>query len=105
MDPQPSAPTPKTDAPKPVARLEIPDTPQPKGKLQLPKDLSPGQSIQDSLKATRPSGPRAIGGGGQIPGGGARGGGGTRGTVYGGPEMLTPDEGVDVKILLQRLYD
>src|SRR5713226_4151801 len=59
-DPQPSAPTPKTDAPKPVARLEMPDTPQPKGKLQLPKDLSPGQSIQDSLKGARPSGPRAI---------------------------------------------
>jgi hypothetical protein len=104
MDPQPSAPTPKTDAPRPVARLEIPDTPQPKGKLQLPKDLSPGQSIQDSLKATRPSGPRAIGGGGQIPGGGARGGGGTGGTVYGGIEMLTPDEGVDFNSYLQRVY-
>ncbi len=104
MDPQPSAPTPKTDAPKPVARLEMPDTPQPKAKLQLPKDLSPGQSIQDSLKGARPSGPRAIGGGGQIPGGAARGGGGSGGTAYGGIEMLTPDEGVDFNSYLHRVY-
>jgi hypothetical protein len=92
-----------TPAP-PVAKLEMPDTPQPKGKLQLPKDLSPGQSIQDSLKGSRPSGPRAIGGGGQLPGGAARGGGGSGGTAYGGIEMLTPDEGVDFNSYLHRVY-
>jgi hypothetical protein len=97
-------PTPKTDAPKPQLTLETPDTPQPKAKLTLPKDLSPGQSIQDVLKGSRPSGPRAIGGGGQIPGGGSRGGGGSGGTAYGGIEMLTPDEGVDFNSYLQRVY-
>ena len=101
-DPQPSAPTPKTDAPKPALRLEVPDTPQPQAKLQFPKDRSPSQSIQDILKGSRPSGPRAIGGGGQLPGGGTRGGGG--GTAYGGIEMLTPDEGVDFNDYLHRVY-
>ena len=95
-------PTPKTDAPKPQPTLETPDTPQPKSQLQLPTGHSPGQSIQDILKGTRPSGPRAIGGGGQLPGGGGRGGGG--GTAYGGIEMLTPDEGVDFNSYLQRVY-
>jgi hypothetical protein len=101
-EPQPSAPTPKTDAPKPALRLEVPDTPQPQAKLQFPKDRSPSQSIQDILKGSRPSGPRAIGGGGQLPGGGTRGGGG--GTAYGGIEMLTPDEGVDFNDYLHRVY-
>jgi hypothetical protein len=96
--------SPKMDAPKPPLRLETPDAPQPQAKLQLPKDLSPGQSIQDVLKGSRPSGPRAIGGGGQLPGGGARGGGGSGGTAYGGIEMLTPDEGVDFNSYLQRVY-
>jgi len=101
-EPQPSAPMPKTDAPKPALRLEVPDTPQPQAKLQFPKDRSPSQSIQDILKGSRPSGPRAIGGGGQLPGGGTRGGGG--GTAYGGIEMLTPDEGVDFNDYLHRVY-
>jgi len=102
-DPQPSAPTPKADAPKPALKLEAPDTPQPQAKLQFPKDRSPSQSIQDILKGSRPSGPRAIGGGGQLPGGGTRGGGGG-GTAYGGIEMLTPDEGVDFNDYLHRVY-
>jgi hypothetical protein len=93
----------KLDAPKPALRLEAPDTPQPNAKLQLPSDHSPGQNIQDILKGTRPSGPRPIGGGGQLPGGGGRGGGGS-GTAYGGIEMLTPDEGVDFNSYLQRVY-
>jgi TonB C terminal len=101
-DPQPSAPTPKADAPKPALKLEAPDTPQPQAKLQFPKERSPSQSIQDILKGSRPSGPRAIGGGGQLPGGGTRGGGG--GTAYGGIEMLTPDEGVDFNDYLHRVY-
>jgi hypothetical protein len=95
-------PTPKTDAPKPQPTLETPDSPQPKSQLQLPTGHSPGQSIQDILKGTRPSGPRAIGGGGQLPGGGGRGSGG--GTAYGGIEMLTPNEGVDFNSYLQRVY-
>jgi hypothetical protein len=95
--------SPKIEAPKPALRLEVPDTPQPNAKLQLPTDHSPGQSLQDILKGTRPSGPRPIGGGGQLPGGGGRGSGGS-GTAYGGIEMLTPDEGVDFNSYLQRVY-
>jgi hypothetical protein len=94
---------PRLDAPKPGLRLEAPDTPQPKAKLQLPTDHSPGQSLQDILKGSRPSGPRPIASGGQLPGGSARGGGGG-GTAYGGIEMLTPDEGVDFNSYLQRVY-
>lgn len=93
----------KLDTPKPALRFEAPDTPQPNAKLQLPSDHSPGQNLQDILKGTRPSGPRPIGGGGQLPGGGGRGGGGS-GTAYGGIEMLTPDEGVDFNSYLQRVY-
>jgi hypothetical protein len=92
----------KLEAPKPL-RLEAPDTPQPKAELHLPSERSPGQSLQDVLKGTRPSGPRPIGGGGQLPGGSGRGGGGG-GTAYGGIEMLTPDEGVDFNSYLQRVY-
>jgi hypothetical protein len=96
-------PTPKTDAPRPQLALETPDTPQPKAQLQLPSQRSPGQSLSDILKGSRPSGPRAIGGGGQLPGGGGRGTGGS-GAYYGGIEMLTPDEGVDFNSYLQRVY-
>jgi hypothetical protein len=101
-EPQPAAPVAKMDMPKPALKLEAPDTPQPQAKLQFPKDRSPSQSMQDILKGSRPSGPRAIGGGGQLPGGGSRGGGG--GTAYGGIEMLTPDEGVDFNDYLHRVY-
>jgi len=80
-EPQLSA---KLDAPKPVPTLETPDTPRPKSQLQLPSEHSPGQSLQDLLKGTRPSGPRAIGGGGPVQGSGGHGGGGGRGTAYGG---------------------
>jgi hypothetical protein len=93
----------KLDTPKPALRLEAPDTPQPNAKLQLPSDHSPGQNLQDILKGTRPSGPRAIGGGGQLPGGGGRGGGGS-GTAYGGIEMLTDPQGLDWQSYLQRVY-
>jgi len=99
------APQAQADAPLPKAplKLETPEAPRPQRSLVLPKESSAGQSIQDSLRGTRPSGPRAIGGGGQIPGGGARGGG-SGGTAYGGIEMLTPDEGVDFNSYLQRVY-
>ncbi len=98
--PPTEAPTPKTPP-----KLEMPETPQPRKGLLLPKESSPGQSIQDSLRAAaRSSGPRPIAGGGQIPGGGSGGGGGGHGTAYGGIEMLTPDEGVDFSNYLNRVY-
>ncbi len=98
--PPTEAPTPKTPP-----KLEMPETPQPRKGLLLPKESSPGQSIQDSLRAAaRSSGPRPIAGGGQIPGGGSSGGGGGHGTAYGGIEMLTPDEGVDFSNYLNRVY-
>jgi hypothetical protein len=96
--------SPKLDAPKPALKLEAPDTPQPKAKLQLPTDRSPGQSLQDILKGSRPSGPRAIGGGGPLQGSSGHGGGGGRGTAYGGIEMLTDPEGLDWQSYLQRVY-
>jgi hypothetical protein len=102
-DPQPSAPAPKTDAPKTPLKLEVPDAPLAQHKLLLPRETSPSQSIEDSLHASRPSGPRAIGDGGQVRGG-RPGGGGSGGTAYGGIEMLTPDEGVDFNSYLQRVY-
>jgi len=98
---------PQTDAPTPRSplKLEMPETPQPRKGLMLPKESSPGQSIQDSLRAAaRSSGPRPIAGGGQLPGGGTGGSGGGHGTAYGGIEMLTPDEGVDFSNYLNRVY-
>ncbi len=104
-DLQASAPTPKMDAPRAPLKLEAPDAPQSQHKLLLPKESSPGQSIQDSLRAAQSSGPRPIVGGGQIPGGrAAGGGGGSGGAAYGGLEMLTPDQGVDFNSYLQRVY-
>lgn len=105
-DLQPSAPTPKIDAPKAPLKLEAPDAPQPQHGLVLPKTVSPGESIQDSLRdAGKISGPRPIAGGGAIPGSGPRGGGGgSGGTAYGGLEMLTPTQGVDFNSYLLRVY-
>jgi len=80
----PNAPVPKQNVPQlapqtqpdvPVAKtapkLEAPEAPQPHPNLVLPRQTSPSQSIQDSLRAGRMSGPRPIGGGGQLPGGGS----------------------------------
>jgi TonB family protein len=109
VDPQPSAPTPKTDAPKPLARLEIPDAPQPQRGLVLPKN-STSRSIQDAVResARNPAAggragavigpmPRA---GGSPGGGGAQGSGGTFGNGY---EILTPTEGVDFSDYMARV--
>lgn len=96
------APQPKAEAPKPGLKLETPETPKPNSQLILPKASSPGQSIQDSLKGLqRPSNPAPIFGGSQIP---IQGGGGAGGTVYGGIEMLTPDDGVNFSDYLNRVY-
>jgi hypothetical protein len=107
--PQPNVaqPVPQTDAPtaKAPLKLETPDTPKPLPGLVLPSTKSPGQSIQDSLRAAaKGNSPRAIAGGGAIPGGGTGGGGGGHGTAYGGIEMLTPGEGLDWNNYLQRVY-
>jgi hypothetical protein len=97
---QPDAPTAKAPL-----KLEAPDAPQPRPGLVLPRQTSPSQSIQDSVRAaSRMSGPRPIGGGGQLPGGGARGGGGGAGTAYGGMDLLTDPQGVDFQSYLQRVY-
>ncbi len=100
------APQTQTDAPvaKAPLKLETPEAPQPHPGLVLPRQTSPNQNIQDILKGTRPSGPRAIAGGGQLPGSGGRGGGGSGGTAYGGMEMLTDPQGVDFQSYLQRVY-
>ena len=114
----PNAPVPKpnvvqqlpptqTDAPTPKAplKLETPDMPRPQHGLILPKQASPSESIENSMRASRPSGPRAIVGGGQVSGGGGHGGGGGGGgAAYGGLEMLTPTQGVDFNTYLQRVY-
>jgi hypothetical protein len=102
--PEVQPPAPKPDTPKASPKLESPDTPKPQSGLVLPKNLSPSQSIQDSLRASRSEGPRPIAGGGQIPGSGIPGSSGSGGTAYGGLEMLTPDQGVDFNSYLQRVY-
>ena len=103
--PLPDSSTKKIDAPKPALVLETPDTPVPHPQLTLPKNTTSGQSIEDLLHGggERPSGPKAIVGGGPIHSGGLghRGGGSA---AYGGLEMLTPDEGVDFSGYLQRVY-
>ncbi len=104
QDLQPGAPVAKTEAPKAPLKLEAPDSPRPQHGLILPKSLSPGQSIEDTVRATpRISGPRPIVGGGTVSGS-PRGGGGSAGNAYGGLEMLTPDQGVDFNSYLQRVY-
>jgi outer membrane biosynthesis protein TonB len=102
-EPQPTT-APKMDAPKAPLKLETPDTPQPQHGLVLPKTLSPGQSIQDSVRSIeKSSGPRPIVGGGALPGSTGRGSGGG-GTAYGGIEMLTPTQGLDWSSYLERVY-
>jgi hypothetical protein len=99
--PQPSMPEPKAETPKPAPKLDIPDMPAAQHGLVLPKSTSPGQSIQDSLHASKPSGPRPIVGGGAISSGNGQGRGSQ---AFGGLEMLTPDQGVDFSGYLMRVY-
>lgn len=102
----PATPAPKTDAPRAPVRLETPDQPKPSANgLILPK-LSPGRSIEQSIRdAAKGSVSAPIASGGQLPGGGggAQGGGGV-GAAYGSMEMLTPTEGVDFSSYLARVY-
>lgn len=104
--PQPTAPQGnRGDFPKPQTQLERPDMPVPQQGLILPKDGSPGDVIRQAEKAGRPTAPRAIGGGGQLPPGVGGGGGGRgRGSAGAGLQMLTDTEGVDFNDYLQRVY-
>jgi hypothetical protein len=102
--PQPSQPVAKADAPKPPLKLEAPDQQPTAHALLIPKSSSPGQAIQDSLRAAeKAQAPRAIAGGGQLPSSSVPGGGG-QGTAYGAMELLTPTEGVDFSNYLARVY-
>jgi TonB family protein len=110
--PQPSAvqPTPqppqgaKGDLPKTPQKLETPDMPVPQSGLVLPKQTSPGDTIRDLTRGTRPNSPAPItGGGSPYPGGGRQGGAG-HGTAGAGIEMLTDNQGVDFNDYLRRVY-
>jgi TonB family protein len=111
-DPQPVAPAPKTDAPKPTLKLETPDSPQPQRGLILPKN-SLNRSLQDTIRDAAKS-PNASGGrsglySGPMPhaGGGLNGGAGGQqgagGTFGNGYEILTPTEGVDFSDYMNRV--
>ena len=104
---QPAAPTPKAEAPRAPLKLESPGEPQPNPNgLILPK-LSPGRSIEQSIRdAAKGSISAPIASGGQLPGGGGAGapGVGGSGAAYGSMEMLTPNEGVDFSTYLARVY-
>jgi outer membrane biosynthesis protein TonB len=95
-------PAPKPDAPKPPLKLDTPDMPKPQHGLVLPK----APSLSDAAQDTRPanSSTPTISGGGRIRSRSTPGGGGGGGMAYGGLEMLTPDQGVDFRSYLQRVY-
>ncbi len=95
-------PAPKPDAPKPPLKLDTPDMPKPQHGLVLPK----APSLSDSAQDMRPpnSSTPSISGGGRIRGRSTPGGGGGGGMAYGELEMLTPDQGVDFRSYLQRVY-
>jgi outer membrane biosynthesis protein TonB len=102
-EPTPVAPAPKTEiAANPQPKLEAPDQPTPNHGLILPKNSSPGRTLQDSLRATKPQAP-ALGGGGQLPSSGLPGAG-RQGSAYGAMELMTPTEGVDFRDYLARVY-
>jgi TonB family protein len=97
------APVPKPDAPKAPLKLDTPDMPKPQHGLVLPKAPSITDSVRD-LSRPPSSGSPAISGGGRIRSRSTPGGGGSGGVAYGGLEMLTPDQGVDFRNYLQRVY-
>lgn len=107
---QPSVPPPeppKMEAPRAPLKLETPDQQQkPAKSLVLPK-LSPGKSIEESIRGgAKGLGSAPIASGGSLPGGGGLGspGGGGAGAAYGALEMITPSEGVDFSNYLARVY-
>ena len=94
----------KGDLPKPQVKLENPDMPVPQSGLILPKQTSPGDTIRDLARGTKPNAPAPIGGMGPIGGSGRGGGGGGHGTAGAGIQMLTDTEGVDFNDYLRRVY-
>ena len=108
----PSAPTPQTNStppePKtevaannPVPKLEAPDTPKPQPGLIIPK-FGNSRPIDNAPPRQSPgfSGPRATIQSVPVP---RSSGGGRSGQAYGGMAMLTPDQGVDFSVYLQRV--
>ena len=111
----PSAPIPQLPSSLPTERApalpsienprQVPDSPP--SQFKLPS-VSPGRSIDDSVRAA--SGPGGgtpgiwSGGGMRRGGGGGGGGGGGNGYAGAGLQMLTPTQGVDFSGYLNRLY-
>jgi TonB family protein len=98
----PPSPEPKTEvAANNPLKLEAPDTPKPQPGLVLPKygNTRPTASAPPRQNPGF-SGPRATIQSVPVPRGG---GGGRSGQAYGGMAMLTPDQGVDFSVYLQRL--
>ena len=109
----PSAPTPQTNAAPPAPepktevgtnntpKLEMPDTPKPQQGLVLPKYGNTRPSdITPPRQSPGFSGPRATIQSVPVP---RSSGGGRSGQAYGGMAMLTPDQGVDFSVYLQRV--
>jgi len=109
----PSAPTPQANtappAPEPktevgtnnAPKLEMPDTPKPQQGLVLPKYGNTRPSdITPPRQSPGFSGPRATIQSVPVP---RSAGGGRSGQAYGGMAMLTPDQGVDFSVYLQRV--
>ena len=98
----PPAPEPKTEvASNNPLKLEVPDTPKPQPGLVLPK-YGNTRPTDNAPPRQSPgfSGPRATIQNVPVPRGG---GGGRSGQAYGGMAMLTPDQGVDFSVYLQRV--
>jgi TonB family protein len=89
--------------PKTPLKLETPSMPVPQNGLVLPKQASPGDTIRDLARGTRPNSPAPVGGGGPI-GGSSRGGSGGHGSAGGAIQMLTDTQGVDFNDYLHRVY-
>jgi TonB family protein len=102
-NPVPPAPEPKTEiaANSPAPKLERPDTPKPQSGLVLPKYGNTRPSdIAPPRQSPGFSGPRATIQSVPVP---RSSGGGRSGQAYGGMAMLTPDQGVDFSVYLQRV--
>jgi len=112
----PNAPVPQPNVAQTIPPTEAPapeDSPEARNAgnaaaaqgLLLPKESSPGQSIQDSLRAAVRKLRSETDRGRRPDSWGASGGRWWRPwTAYGGIEMLTPDEGVDFSNYLNRVY-
>jgi TonB family protein len=108
----PAAPKPQQQQQPPDARIDTP-RPQPQteaqNRLVLPQFGSPARMREQAAQQSRQSSGSGLEGfGGRLPGGstpGYGGGGGGAGEVYGGVQMLTPDQGVNFNDYLARVVD